>query len=153
MGRVFLSIKGFKPNALTGLWIAAAVCLNLMASAQAASPPASRMQLCAVQWNQMKAKGQANGVAYQVFNANCLKGGANVQSKTDNAIQPTKTVVTKTPSAPPMAMASKPAGQALIPSPQDRMKACASRWDQMKLQGRTKGMTYQQFSTTCLAGG
>jgi hypothetical protein len=35
-------------------------------------------------------------------------------------------------------------------TPQQRMKDCAAKWNEMKKAGTTSGQTYQQFSKTCL---
>ncbi|SER57572.1 Protein of unknown function, partial [Faunimonas pinastri] len=34
----------------------------------------------------------------------------------------------------------------------DRMKACASQWSDMKAKGTTNGQNYRDFSKSCLSG-
>jgi hypothetical protein len=35
-------------------------------------------------------------------------------------------------------------------TPQDRVKACAAKWNALKAANKTGGQTYQQFSSVCL---
>lgn len=120
-----IAVVGF--SLVIGLGGAFAACM-----AQAADS-GNRMQACAIQWNQLKAQGKTRGVEYKVYSANCLKGqmAAPIPSP-----QPVKASMVPSP-APAM-------------TSQARMAACAGKWNQMKASAQTKGMTYQQFSATCL---
>ena len=96
----------------------------------------TKMQMCAANWQSLKASGKTNGQDYKTYSASCMKGGATVAM------------------APTVANVSKPAA-AVVPtggkmSQQDRMKACAANWDKMKAAGQTKNTTYKAYSSQCL---
>jgi uncharacterized protein (DUF2237 family) len=123
---------------------------SLGAVAIAAPKPDSKMQVCAAQWQQMKAANKTGGTDYKTFSSSCLKG-ASAPAPQASAIKPTPAaMVSKPTSAKPMpaVMMSKPAAAGA--KPQDRMKACGAQWQQMKAANKTGGMTYQQFSSKCL---
>lgn len=54
------------------------------------------------------------------------------------------------PAAAAPAPAATPAPSAAQKAQQDKMKSCASEWQGMKKAGKTKGLTYKQFSSECL---
>jgi hypothetical protein len=65
--------------------------------------------------------------------------------------QPAKKPAVAAPAAPAAPAASQPSPAQN--AQQDKMKACASEWQSMKKAGKTKGTTYQQFSSECLKKG
>jgi Skp family chaperone for outer membrane proteins len=62
--------------------------------------------------------------------------------------QPAKKPAAAAPAAPAAPAANQPS--AAQKAQQDKMKSCAAEWQAMKKAGKTKGTTYQQFSSECL---
>jgi hypothetical protein len=54
------------------------------------------------------------------------------------------------PAAAAPAAPAAPAPSAAQKAQQDKMKSCAAEWQGMKKAGKTKGLTYKQFSSECL---
>ena len=113
----------------------------IMSQANAAATPANtKMTQCAAQWQKDKAANKTNGQDYKTYSAACMKGATPATAKPAMA------------AAKPAAVVAKPAAvvKASSTKPQDRMKECGAKWNQMKAAGKTGNQTYKQFSTTCL---
>jgi len=119
--------------------------------------PQSKMQVCAAQWQQMKAANKTNGQDYKTFSSSCMKSAAAAPPAAAAAPKPAPAAMAKPATTPkpatvavakpaPVAMAKPASGM----KPQDRMKACGAQWQQLKASGKTGGQTYQQFSSVCL---
>ncbi|ESQ84958.1 hypothetical protein AEAC466_07835 [Asticcacaulis sp. AC466] len=112
----------------------------IMSQANAAATAANtKMTQCAAQWQKDKAANKTNGQDYKTYSAACMKG----------AIPAAKPAMA---AAKPAAVVAKPAAvvKASNTKPQDRMKECGAKWNQMKAAGKPGNQTYKQFSTTCL---
>jgi hypothetical protein len=110
--------------------LAAAAALALLSvPAAAANKGSGAMTACAASWKAMS-KADQGKTTYRAYSSSCMKAGGH-----SAAAAPTV--------ATPVAMA----GHA---TPQNRMKACAAKWDGMKKDGTAKGTTYKAFSATCL---
>ncbi|MFO1148873.1 MAG: hypothetical protein U1E62_10915 [Alsobacter sp.] len=92
----------------------------------------------------MKTFVSALGAALLFMAAAALPAGAQTT-------QPAKKPAAAAPAAPAAPAANQPS--AAQKAQQDKMKACASEWQSMKKAGKTKGTTYQQFSSECLKKG
>ena len=104
-------------------------------SAFAADKPANAMTTCAASWKAMSAADQGK-TTYKAYSTSCMKAGGPA------AAAAPAMAVKATPVAATSAMKAA--------SPQDRMKACAAKWNDMKKDGSAKGTTYKAFSSTCL---
>lgn len=85
------------------------------------------MKTCAAAWQAMSPADKAK-TTYKAYSAACLKKPAPATASMTPAMAPAMAPVT----------------------PQDRMKACAAKWADMKKAGTTGGMTYAKFNATCL---
>ena len=108
---------------------ASLVLLSVPATA-ATHKGSSAMTTCAASWKAMS-KADQGKTTYKAYSSSCMKAGG--------------------PSAAAAPAAATPvAAMAGHMAPQNRMKACAAKWDGMKKDGTAKGTTYKAFSTTCL---
>jgi hypothetical protein len=101
----------------------------LSVPAAAANKGSDAMTACAASWKAMS-KADKGKTTYKAYSSSCMKAGG-------------PTAVTPVAAMTPVADMSKM-------TPQERMKACAAKWDGMKKDGSAKGTTYKAFSATCL---
>jgi hypothetical protein len=85
----------------------------------------NKMKQCAAAWQDLKAAGKTEGKTYKTFSADCLKS---------DGVVPTADV-----KVDDVKMTS-----------QNKMKACADEWNQLKAADATKGKSYKDFSSECL---
>ena len=110
------------------LIITAALVFAVFGTPAFASTSTDTMKACAASWKSMPAADKGK-TTYKAYSSDCLKSGG-----------PKATSLAPTPVSADMSNMS----------PQDRMKACAAKWDGMKKDGSAKGTTYKAFSATCL---
>lgn len=123
-------------------FIVATLALGLLATPVMAKG-SDAMKACAASWKGMSAADQKK-TTYKAYSSDCLKNGGPRAAAAAPAAAPMAMH-----QAAPMAMKASPVAQHGA-SPQDRMKACAAKWDDMKAHNQTKGQTYRQFSSNCL---
>ena len=81
--------------------------------------------------------------------ANPFKKPPPAEAAATAATDKAKTVPATKPSATEAVAEKKPPSQAQLAS-RARMKECGADWQEMKAAGKTKGMTWRQFSGDCL---
>jgi len=119
---------------------------GLLAMGLAATPAMAKgsdaMKACAASWKGMSAADKKK-TSYKAYSSDCLKNGGP-RAAAEPAPMAMKGMAMKG-----SAMHATPAAMH-ADSPQDRMKSCAAKWNDMKAHNQTKGQTYRQFSSGCL---
>jgi hypothetical protein len=102
---------------------------------------AATLQECAVQWNELKAEGKADGLTYRGFSKQCMAGGKADVAASDDATDPKAKAKPK-----------KVASADRLNSPEQRQKrACDAKWKVHKADVKASGWkAYFTFMADCM---